>query len=501
MSKKVRDITKDSRYREFCLRYDDNLVDYVLDHCRYTPTWQQMDLLFSIQVPGSRVAAASGHGTGKTFIFAWVLDWNLRVFPFSNAMLTATNIDQARSGVWKYLDEVQQDVVKVNPWMDGFFVKQTRRYYAKPYKDSWYVRPKTASKDKPENLAGEHNKNYIVVVDEASGVPDANHGVLRGALTEERNRYLMASQPTRPTGHFAEAMTKLAKKVLPDGTVTGIYDAFTLNSEESPLVSKKFILEKLIEYGGHHSPEYQIKVLGRLPDNLAGYLIPRKWCEDCQHYKIDFTGLEWGWVLTVDVAEGEHRDSSVLTLGKVTGYGPERLVEVVECEEYLDVNEKELARIIASKYHHIPGLTIAVDADGAGRTVVLDLEEQSVPCERIHWGLLPHSTADKQRYLNLRAFSHLKLREAMFEERFKGPENTKWVEQASKLPYLLNDKGQYQMLSKQKMRSQGIKSPDITDTCCFFYLVDYIPNTGEQVEVSEEDVYLQAAKEFMEAAE
>jgi len=309
----------------------------------------------------------------------------------------------------------------------------------------------------------------------------------------------MASQPTRPTGHFAEAMTSLAKKVMPDGIVEGIYSAFTFNSEESPLVSKEFIKEKLTELGGHHSPEYQIRVLGCLPNNLAGYLIPAKWCEDCQYFKITHRE-DWGWVMTVDVAEGLHRDSSVINLAKVSGFGPERNVEVISCDEYLDLDEKQLARVIAAKYRELPGLTIAVDADGAGRTTILELDELGIPVERIHWGLPSHTKSDQKRYLNQRAFAHLKLREGIFEERFKGPVDKKFVEQTSKLPYRLDEKGRYQMMSKDKMRAEGIKSPDISDTCCFFYLTDYIPCGGQVSGVgSEEDEFLKMAREVMEA--
>ncbi len=489
---KVKDITRDPRYLEFCDRYYDNLVGYALELSRHTPTWQQIEVMEAIQEPGSRVAIASGHGTGKSALAAIVLDWHLRVFPFSNALLTATNIDQARSVVWKYIEEIQQDVDRAFPWMAGFFVKQAKSYYANGHKDSWYVIPKTASKDKPENLAGQHAFNYLVFVDEASGVPDENLGVLRGALTQHRNRFFMASQPTRPVGHFAEAMTTLAKRVLPDGTVDGIYDTFTLNSEESPLVSKKFIKEKLHEYGGHHAPEYQIKVLGRLPDNLSGYLIPKKWCEDCQHYAIEHME-EWGWVIVADVAEGVHRDSSVMQVGKVSGYGPERRVESVELHEYLDTNEKDFARIIAAKYRELPAATIAVDADGAGRTVILELDEIGIPCERIHWGLPCHSTADQKRYINQRAYSHLKLREAIFDERFRGPQSKKFVEQASKLPYKIDEKGRYAMKPKDQMKSEGIKSPDISDTCCFFFLTDYIPCSGISAG-NEENEFLKLAK-------
>ena len=614
----VSNLLADPRYLKFRERYYDNFEQYVLDNCPYTPTWQQIDFCRACQVPGARVAVASGHGcfgkgtmmhlwtgedipvekieigfpligddgeprvvlstchgqenmyrfyfwggkshvyneshilcllnserqvceipvreflswgadkrssfvayrpypysiflerpaiepitrveyvgfddyygftldgnhrflsddymvlrnTGKSFCLAWLLDWNMRVFPHSNALLTATNIEQARSVVWKYLDGVIEAVDSMYPWMAGFFIKETRRYYARGYKDSWYVLPKTASKSAPENLAGQHNNNLLIVVDEASGVDDAIHGVLRGALTHRRNRYIMTSQPTRPAGHFADAMTRLAKQ---DGSDAGIYTAITMNSEESPLVGLRFIKEKLEEYGGHHSPEYQIKVLGRFPDNMFGYLIARQWAEDCQYNTINFSDGDWGYVLLADVAEGMHRDSSVCHIVRMGGQDKERRVESVSCEEFLDMNEIAFARYIASKYHEYPNLTIAVDGDGAGRTVILELEGVGIPVTQIHWGLPCYTKAAQARYVNLRAYAHCKLREAIYDRRFRGPRSRKFVDQASKLPFEIDERGRYKMETKERMRAKGIKSPDLCDTCCFAFLVDYIP--------------------------
>lgn len=410
------------------------------------------------------------HNTGKSWCLAWLLDWNLRCFPMSNAVLTATNIEQARSVVWKYLDGVIETIEKVYPWQRDMFIKETRRYYAAGFKDAWYVLPKTASKANPENLAGQHNENLLIVVDEASGVPDAIHEVLRGALTGPRNRYVMTSQPTRPSGYFWEAMNKLNKP-----QANGIYDAIYMNSEESPIVSREFIKNALIEYGGHSSPEYQIRVLGTFPDNLSGFLIPRHWVMGCMDAKVDINTGDWGYALLCDVAEGVHRDSSVAHLVKICGFGKERKVVSLQCDEFLDMNEKEFARYIASIYNQYPNLTVAVDADGAGRAVVLDLEDVGIPVTHIHWGLPCHAEADKRRYANLRAYAHYKLREAIFEGRFRGPRLKKFVEQASRLPYSINERGQYVMETKERMKADGIKSPDISDTCCFCFLIDYVP--------------------------
>ena len=462
----------DARYAQFCALYQDDFVGYVMDHSRRPLTWQQYEVAIALQKPGARVAIASGHGTGKSWLLAWLLDWHLRCLPFSNAVLTATNIEQARSAIWKYLDEVIADVESKNPWMKGQFIKETKRYYMRLKKDSWYVLPKTAPKSAPENVAGQHNENYLVVVDEASGVADPVLGVLRGALTQgEGNRFVMVSQPTRPNGHFAEAFT----------TLRDIYDCFNLNSELSPIVDKTFIREKLIEYKGHHSPEYQIKVLGQFPDNLSGYLIPKRWIEICQTLPPLEHKEPWGWVVCVDVAEGKFRDSSVWTIGKVSGFGDERLVDVVECQEFLDKNEKQFARLLYQRLMDLPGVTVAIDGDGAGRTVILELEELGFNPDQIHWGIPCHTKTDRLRYSNQRAYANVKLREAVFDERIRVARQKAAAEQGSRIPYGMDDKGRYYIWTKERMLGEGIHSPDIWDTHAFFYLVDYVPvgdNTG-----------------------
>jgi hypothetical protein len=492
---KYSDITKDPRYLEFVDRYHGQLIKYVMENSRFTPTWQQLDVLEDIEKKRSRVAISSGHGTGKSHIAAWVLDHNLRAHPFSNSVLSASNIVQATAVTFKYISYVMEDVETNFPWMRGHFVKLAKSYYVKNHKSTWFCIPRTASRDKPESLSGMHNPYLLYFADEASAITDPALDIMEAALTEPFNRMLMASQPTRPTGRFAEAMTSNSK------AKNGTWASHTLNSEESPLVTREYIRDLIRKYGGAHSPEYMIKVNGCLPDCLEGFLIPRSWADDCQHFKINHTE-DWGWVITVDVSEGVHRDSSVMTVGKVSGYGPERSVETISCEEYLDLDEKQFARVVAAKYRSLPAATVAVDADGAGRTVVLDLEEMGIPVERIHWGLPPHTDADKKRYLNQRAFAQYKLREGILEERFKGPVNSKFVEQASKLPYKIDEQGRYRMMPKEQMKSEGIKSPDISDTCSFFYLVDYIPSSGRDTagEHTEEDRLLREAMEMMEDA-
>ena len=158
------------RYLDFCAGYREDFISYVLDHSRRRLTWQQMDIGEAMQEPGCRVAVASGHGSGKTWEMAWLIDWHMRVYPFPNGLLTAPNIEQTRIGVWKYLDEVQADMDRMRPWMKGYFIKKTRSYYMRDFKDSWYFVPKTASRNAPEGVAGQHNRNYMSMRRRASSM-------------------------------------------------------------------------------------------------------------------------------------------------------------------------------------------------------------------------------------------------------------------------------------------------------------------------------------------
>lgn len=44
------------------------------------------------------------------------------------------------------------------------------------------------------------------------------------------------------------------------------------------------------------------------------------------------------------------------------------------------------------------------------------------------------------------------------------------LDQASKIPYFFDEKAQYHVEPKEKMKDEGIPSPDLWDTVCMAYL-------------------------------
>jgi hypothetical protein len=191
-----------------------------------------------------------------------------------------------------------------------------------------------------------------------------------------------------------------------------------------------------------------------------------------------------------------HRDSSVFNIWKVSGYGDSRRVEHVKNYNSKTVNEKAFARYLYQESLDYQDITIAVDADGPGRTVILELEELGIQCEHIRWGLPCHSKADQKRYRNQRAYASVKAREAIMGNRIRLQPGKTVVDQASRIPYKINDRGQYEIWSKERMRAEGIRSPDEFDTVCFVWLVDYIPL--EAAKSQETNKYLEWAREALE---
>lgn len=116
-----------------------------------------------------------------------------------------------------------------------------------------------------------------------------------------------------------------------------------------------------------------------------------------------------------------------------------------------------------------------------------------IPVERIHWGspaiVMPRRTATSTC-----ALRPLQNARSHFYRAVQGAIAEKFVEQASWLPYRIDERGRYQMTPADKMKSDGIKSPDISDNCCFAFLLDYIPAEDGQKATVERDRFLELAR-------
>ncbi|MDB1124675.1 terminase [Vibrio algarum] len=475
MTKQSRSLYGDSRYLQLLKDFQADWLGFAVAVVRKPPTHQQRRIIKSLQKLGARVTVSSGHGTGKSDMISILILAFIILNPESRVVIVANNAAQVRNVIWKYLKINFKAICRSLPWIQDYFALNEREFYAVGHKGVWSCIAKSAKAGNEESLAGEHCHTYLVVVDEASGLSDKALQVLSAALTEKHNNMCLLSQPTRNSGFFYDTHHRLAKT--PDNP-NGIWDAITLNSEESPLVTPEFIGEKLISYSGEDSAEYQIKVLGRFPDNAGGYLISRAECERSTMLNISL-GEEWGWVAACDVGNG--RDKSVITICKVSCDKPEdRKVKshsILEMSSEIDPIDfaYEIQKAIEP---YIPeNISVLIDGDGVGFSTVKVARELGINVQEVRWGKPLFSSNQKSRFINKRAYSHIMMRNAFKTGRIQIDNSEKTKEQISRLPAHLNETGQWVITSKKEMRDRlNIKSPDRSDTYCFMFLADPKPS-------------------------
>jgi hypothetical protein len=484
---KLKTILSEPRYLDLILRFQNDWIGFAAVLANKEPTWQQRLIISEVQKKGARVSVSSGHGTGKSDMTSIMILAFLILQPESRVVVVANNAAQVRNVIWKYIKVNYKTICRNMPWIEQYFELNEREFYAVGYKGIWSCIAKSARLGNEEALAGEHCHTYLVVVDEASGLPDKALQVLSSALTEEHNNMCLLSQPTRNSGFFYDSHHRLAKTATKPN---GIWKSITLNSEESPLVTPQFIGEKLISYGGEDSPEYQIKVLGKFPNNLDGYLVNREDCEKAATSKPTLVEGEWGWVAACDVGNG--RDKSVINICKVSTAPPEKRIvinhQIIEMSADIDPIDfaYEIKRYVEPYISQ--NITVLIDGDGVGFATVKITRELGLNVKEVRWGKPLFNSVLKSRFINQRAYSHIMLRDAIKTGRIKIDTDERTKNQISRIPVSLNEIGKWVICSKKEMREKhNLKSPDRSDTYCFMYLSNPETSAIENNNFNEED--------------
>lgn len=468
--KRIKSIRTDKRWVELVKQFRHNWLLAPLYLFLFKPTLHQLQLLFAAEKEGCRVTVSSGHGTGKSSQIAIVVLIYMIVYPEARVILVANKLDQVKIAVLKNIKIYWRELIKIHPWFEEYYTLTDETFYENGSKGIWELSPKACKAGNEEALAGEHAKHMLWIVDEASGLSDKAFSVITGALTEDDNRLILLSQPTKGNGFFWRTHN--------DPAIMRDWVQLVFNSEESRLVTNKFILEKFRQYGNdRNSPEYMIKVRGLFPKDYKGYLLTPDDMLRATRARPKLSKSEWGWVFTCDVGNG--RDSSVININRVSGDGYERRSvnnQVIEYEGSIDpVNfGREIIALVKTGLY--PNVTVAIDADGVGGSTCQIVEEAGITVQRIRWGLPCFSDQDVKRFVNKRAMATIMTQHAIRSGRMLIDRSQKTNLQGSKIPFLIDDKGRFIIEKKKVMKDKyGIPSPDRFDTYCFIALVDVTP--------------------------
>ena len=228
-------------------------------------TWQQWLFFRAIELGLQKkaplnISVTSGHGTAKSTNMSFLIFWGLCSFIDAQIPCTAPTSDQLYDVLWKEAAKWQRKMPKQ---LADLFEMQSQYIRVKERAETWWARARTARKEAPEALAGVHGDVVIILVDEASGVPEEIFEVAQGALTGKIVIFVMVSNPTRLSGYFFDSQHKNSKN----------WQCLRFSSEDSPIVEPEYC-ERIIEQYGKDSPQYSIRVLGNFPMSEEDQFIP-----------------------------------------------------------------------------------------------------------------------------------------------------------------------------------------------------------------------------------
>ena len=441
----------DNPLTEFVLRYRDDPVLFVKEVLGAEPYDYQSEFLNAISSGERKMSVRSGHGTGKSTSASWAMLWFLLLrFP-NKVVVTAPTSSQLFDALFA---ELKRWINELPPHLQQLLTVKSDRVELTSAASEAFISARTSRAETPEALAGVHSENVLLVVDEASGVPEKVFEAAAGSMSGHSATTLLLSNPTRSSGTFYESQTRMSKS----------WWTRRWSCVDSPLVSNEFV-EEMRERYGEESNAFRIRVLGEFPMADDDTIIPFHLAHSATQRDIEMTpDIKPIWGL--DVARfGTDKTALCKRYGNV--------VTDIDAWQGLDLMQT-VGRVMA-EYEALPSsqrpTEILVDSIGVGGGVVDRLRELGVPVRGINVGEAP---AMGKTYMNLRSELWFKTKGWLEDRSCKIPRNDQLVAELTGIRYAFTSSGKMKAESKDAMRKRGLKSPDLADALCLTMASDAV---------------------------
>lgn len=404
------------------------------------------------------ITARSMHGPGKTFGSALAMHWFNFCFP-GQIFITAPKHKQIVTRTWGEFRKILQRAPR---WYQTIIdVKETR---IKWFGDKdWAAYAESAKQ--PENLAGKHWPYQLVIVEEATGVPEALWPVIFGALsTGVIQLLLMISNPTRNTGTFAAS--HLSKEE------AHLYHRMHISLDQTRRVSRKWVEDLRRKYG-ENSPIFKVRCLGEFAADDKNQLISSSWVAAAWDREWALDGSLPRLRVSVDVADGGE-DETVVTVAQ----HHQSHVRFLKQQAFSFNSDKASVdgadaaeRMFLAHGGRKDSDDFVVDSVGVGTGVAGVLFERGYKVVRYKGGAESDNT---KSWRNRRVQSYMVLRDAFRDGRlsFADDFTDDSTELQAQLCSIRSKPGVERLedlLTREEMRAAGITSPDRADSMAMQY--------------------------------
>lgn len=430
-------------FDDFVVEYWDDPVRFVEEVLGAKPLPYQRDFLNAIARNERKISIRSGHGTGKSTSASWAMLWYLLLrFP-NKVVVTAPTSGQLFDALFA---ELKRWISELPEQLQQMLTVKSDRVELTAAPSEAFISARTSRAETPEALAGVHSDNVLLVVDEASGVPEKVFEAAAGSMSGHSATTVLLSNPTRSSGTFFESQTRMS-----DSWWTQRWSCV-----DSPLVSDEFVQEMRERYG-EESNAFRIRVLGEFPLSDDDTIIPYHLVESAVHRDLEVhedTPSVWG----LDVARfGTDKTALCKRQGPI----------VTEIRAWRGLDLMQTVGRVVAEYEGLPPSAqpreILVDSIGVGAGVVDRLHEMGLPVRGVNVSETPSL---KETYMNLRTELWFKTKGWLENRSCKLPENEQLMAELTSIKYSFTSSGKMKAESKDEMRKRGLGSPDLADALC-----------------------------------
>lgn len=406
-----------------------------------------------------RIAIRSGHGVGKTTEVAWML-WHriLCRFPQKTGV-TAPSQNQLFDALWaefqtwgQRLPTAVRDLVEIKATLAEL----------KAAPSESFISIKTARAEQPGALQGLHSEWELVVVDEASDVPDSVWEAAQSSLTGPHPMAVLTGNPLSRSGFFHRVHTDLQgfwwTRHVPRGEVV-------------PDLAKDSYTQGVIAEWGENSNAYRIRVEGEFPISEDDVVIPFDLVEPALTREVQVGKSEaviWG----LDCARfGSNRSALAKRQTRV-------LLEPIRWWAKLDA--EQLAARVKLEWDSTPlwlrPLAICVDEIGMGGPIVDRLKGLGLPVRGINVQETP-ALLSADRFKDLRTELWFKAKEWFASRTVKIPAS--YAGPSKENPFVKELTGEHFDFQGGKGRARVLPkdekhSPDLADAFVLTFAADAV---------------------------
>lgn len=418
-------------------------------------TWQQARIVQAVKNAvnwgKNKITIRSWHGVGKSTILSMIIIWFLFCFKDCKIPCTAPTQSQMYDVLWW---ELHTWIKKLPEWVQSHFIRQSDYIRISENPTMWFARAATGKKENTEALAWLHADDMLLVVDEASWVPDEVFNSSKWALTSPNTIFIMISNPTRLSWYFYRSHNELKDS----------FACLHFNSEESPIVDQAFV-DEIIQENGIESDQYNIRVKGEFPNDVLD--------SDWYSKLFDINSIEFvpiapfrPNIMWVDPA-GQGKDQTIV-VARDTFYAK----ILAKQQTSTDLSVAEL--VVANAYSYgIPIENVVYDNFGVWANLWMEMSNLGRPV----WVNVGHKAHNEKIFENLRAELYRRV-----AERLKKWGKLIWSKESRKdlnmIEYKRGLNGKIKIMSKDEMRKKFWKSPDVADALMmsFFRTVFAVDN-------------------------